>query len=151
MNSIDFNERNAAEVMPYFGQEFLKQAGRPVIHRSRLPADQSGTAPPGAGRGNRQGAEGLSSTPSSRPPKVPPRSSSTRSSATTSCRAVAPQRRPLPVTRIFSVPAGYVHGLPVGLSFFAGAFQEPWLIAYAYAFGTSDEDPAATEFVPSLI
>ena len=33
-----------------------------------------------------------------------------------------------------SVPAGYVHGLPVGLSFFAGAFQEPRLIGYAFAF-----------------
>ncbi len=33
-----------------------------------------------------------------------------------------------------SVPAGYIHGLPVGLSFFAGAYQEPTLIRLAYAF-----------------
>ncbi len=33
-----------------------------------------------------------------------------------------------------SVPAGYVHGLPVGMSLFAGAWQEPALIAMAYAF-----------------
>lgn len=33
-----------------------------------------------------------------------------------------------------SVPAGYVHGLPVGLSFFAGAWSEPALIRLAYAF-----------------
>ena len=33
-----------------------------------------------------------------------------------------------------TVPAGYVHGLPVGLSFFAGAWSEPKLITYAYAF-----------------
>jgi amidase len=33
-----------------------------------------------------------------------------------------------------TVPAGYVHGLPVGLSFFAGAYQEGKLIGYAYAF-----------------
>ncbi len=33
-----------------------------------------------------------------------------------------------------TVPAGYVHGLPVGLSFFAGAYAEPRLIALAYAF-----------------
>ena len=33
-----------------------------------------------------------------------------------------------------TVPAGYVHGLPVGLSFFAGAFQEGDLIRYAFAF-----------------
>ena len=33
-----------------------------------------------------------------------------------------------------TVPAGFVHGLPVGLSFFAGAWAEPRLIGYAYAF-----------------
>ncbi|MCB1602817.1 MAG: amidase, partial [Xanthomonadales bacterium] len=33
-----------------------------------------------------------------------------------------------------TVPAGLVHGLPVGLSFIAGAWQERRLIEIAYAF-----------------
>jgi amidase len=33
-----------------------------------------------------------------------------------------------------TVPAGYVHGLPAGLSFFAGAYQEGNLIRYAFAY-----------------
>ena len=33
-----------------------------------------------------------------------------------------------------TVPAGYVYGLPVGLSFFASTWQEPTLIRLAYAF-----------------
>jgi amidase len=33
-----------------------------------------------------------------------------------------------------TVPAGYVHGLPVGISFTGGAYSEPTLIAIAYAF-----------------
>jgi len=33
-----------------------------------------------------------------------------------------------------TVPAGYVFGLPFGISFFGGAFSEPKLIKYAYAF-----------------
>lgn len=33
-----------------------------------------------------------------------------------------------------TVPAGYLHGLPVGISFFAGAWQEGKLIRIAYAF-----------------
>ncbi len=33
-----------------------------------------------------------------------------------------------------TVPAGLIFGLPVGLSFFAGAWSEPRLIAMAYAF-----------------
>lgn len=33
-----------------------------------------------------------------------------------------------------TVPAGYLHGLPVGISFFAGAWQEGALIRLAYGF-----------------
>ena len=33
-----------------------------------------------------------------------------------------------------TVPMGFVHGLPVGLSFYAGAFSEPTLIEAAYAY-----------------
>jgi amidase len=33
-----------------------------------------------------------------------------------------------------TVPAGFIHDLPVGISFFAGAWQEPALIKFAYAF-----------------
>lgn len=33
-----------------------------------------------------------------------------------------------------TVPAGLVHELPVGLSFFAGAWSEPALLKYAYAY-----------------
>lgn len=33
-----------------------------------------------------------------------------------------------------TVPAGYIYGLPLGLSFFASAWQEPALIRLAYAF-----------------
>jgi amidase len=32
------------------------------------------------------------------------------------------------------VPAGYIFGLPVGISFFSGAYQEPTLLRLAYAF-----------------
>ncbi|HEX8899358.1 MAG TPA: hypothetical protein VF751_11730, partial [Chthoniobacterales bacterium] len=33
-----------------------------------------------------------------------------------------------------TVPMGYVHGLPVGISFFGAAYSEPKLISLAYAF-----------------
>ena len=38
-----------------------------------------------------------------------------------------------------TVPAGYVFGLPVGISFFAKAWQEPTLIRLAYAFEQATE------------
>ncbi|MFN2514272.1 MAG: hypothetical protein ABR568_23020, partial [Pyrinomonadaceae bacterium] len=33
-----------------------------------------------------------------------------------------------------TVPAGYIFGLPFGISFFGGAYSEPKLIKYAYSF-----------------
>ena len=33
-----------------------------------------------------------------------------------------------------TVPAGFIHGLPVGISFFGRAWSEPALIRLAYAF-----------------
>jgi amidase len=33
-----------------------------------------------------------------------------------------------------TLPAGYVHGLPVGISFFGIAWSEPVLLKFAYAF-----------------
>jgi amidase len=33
-----------------------------------------------------------------------------------------------------TVPAGYTHGLPVGISFFGRAWSEPTLIKLAYAY-----------------
>jgi amidase len=45
-----------------------------------------------------------------------------------------------------TVPAGMAYGLPVGLSFFAGAWSEPALIKYAYAFEQATKARKAPEF-----
>lgn len=46
-----------------------------------------------------------------------------------------------------TVPMGDVHGLPVGLSFVAGAYQEPEIIKLAYAF----EQASKKRIVPKFI
>lgn len=45
-----------------------------------------------------------------------------------------------------TVPAGYVFGLPVGISFFAGAWSEPALLKYAYAFEQATKVRRAPDF-----
>ena len=49
-----------------------------------------------------------------------------------------------------TVPAGYVFGLPVGISFFGGAFSEPKLIKIAYAFEQATKARHAPKFLPQI-
>ncbi len=48
-----------------------------------------------------------------------------------------------------TVPAGYISGLPVGLSFIAGTWQEPTLIKMAYAFEQAARVRKPPQFKPS--
>ncbi|MEM7348790.1 MAG: amidase, partial [Chloroflexota bacterium] len=48
-----------------------------------------------------------------------------------------------------TVPAGYIHGLPVGISFLARAYQEPALLKFAFAFEQETQIRQAPQFLPT--
>jgi len=50
-----------------------------------------------------------------------------------------------------TVPAGYIHGLPVGLSFFGRAWSEPTLLKLAYAYEQATKWRRAPEFKSQAI
>ncbi|MHA1618236.1 MAG: amidase [Promethearchaeota archaeon] len=49
-----------------------------------------------------------------------------------------------------TVPMGYIHGLPVGLSFFGGAYQEGPLIKLAYAYEQLSSVRVPPQYIPTL-
>ncbi|MFC2165683.1 amidase [Acidobacteriota bacterium] len=49
-----------------------------------------------------------------------------------------------------TVPAGYIFGLPIGISFFAGAFSEPTLIKLAYSYEQATKFRQPPQLLPTL-
>jgi len=49
-----------------------------------------------------------------------------------------------------TVPAGFVYGLPIGISFFAGAYSEPALLKVAFAFEQLTRHRRKPKFLPTI-
>lgn len=50
-----------------------------------------------------------------------------------------------------TIPMGYIHGLPAGISFFGKAWSEPKLLKIAYAFEQATKHRRAPEFLKTLM
>jgi amidase len=131
---IAFNEREAAAELRWFGQELFIEAEKKVgldlrEHRDKVARIQRLAGPEGidaALTANRLDAlVAISCSPAWSIDLV----TGDNGAATCSTSPAAVAGYPS-----VSVPAGFVHGLPVGVSFFAGAWQDAELLAIAHAF-----------------
>jgi len=146
---IDFNERNREKEMPYFGQDtFLKAEEKgPLTTQEYVDALAK----------NHQLArkEGIDATmdknnldaligPSGGPAWITDHiNGDSFSGGSSSAAAVAGYPN-------VTVPAGFIHGLPVGISFFGRAWSEPVLIRLAYAFEQATKIRRPPTFLPTV-
>jgi amidase len=145
---IEFNERNRQKEMPYFGQDlFVKsEAKGPLTDKEYLDALQK----------NRQLArtDGIDTlmdkhqldaivAPTGGPAWITDLVSGDHfGGGSSNAAAVAGYPN-------INVTAGFIFGLPVGISFFGRAWSEPTLIRLAYAFEQATKARQAPRFLPS--
>jgi amidase len=130
---IEFNQQHAAQVMPYFGQERMLQAEAkgPLTDEAYLKALETNhrlSREEGIDAALQQHSLDALVAPSGAPAWLTDLvNGDLYSGGGVSAPAVAGYPH-------ITVPAGYISGLPVGISFFGGAYQEPVLLRLAYAF-----------------
>ena len=145
---IDFNEKNRDKEMPYFGQDlFIKaQAKGPLTSQQYIQALRKNhllTRTQGIDFVMKQNRLDALIAPTGGPAWPTDLVNGDHfTGGYSSASAVAGYPH-------ITIPAGYVFGMPVGMSFFAGAYSEPMLIKMAYAFeqGTKARQPPT--FLPS--
>jgi amidase len=145
---IDFNEQYRDREMPYFGQDlFIKaQAKGPLTekaYRDALAKDQRLSRKEGIdfvmGKNKLDAMIAPTGGPAW-PTDWINGDHFTGGYSTASAVAGYPH---------ITVPAGYVFGLPVGISFFGRAWSEPTLIKFAYAFEQATKVRRAPQFLPT--
>lgn len=145
---IAFDEREAATVMPFFGQEILLQAE--TCGPLTTPAYRKALAK--CGRLSR--AEGIDAVlkkhqldaliaPTGNPPwPIDVINGDHFTGSVTTPAAVAGYPH-------ITVPMGFDHGLPVGLSLFGGAWSDGKLLNYAFAYEQATRHRRPPQFLPT--
>lgn len=149
---INFNEENSDRVMPYFGQEHMliaqeKAALSAKKYKDALAKNLQLTRKAGIDATMRKHKLDAIVVPSGGPAWMIDLANGDAINwdmESTSPAAVAGYPH-------ITVPAGYVFGLPVGISFFAKAWQEADLIKYAYAFEQATQYRRQPRYLPTAI
>jgi amidase len=147
---IKFNDENSHRVMPYFGQEHMltaqeKKTLRDKKYRAALARNLRLTRKEGIDAALRKHKVDALIVPTGGPAwliDLVNGDSINWDMESTSPAAVAGYPH-------ITVPAGYIFGLPVGISFIGQAWQEPTLIKFAYAFEQATQFRRQPRYLPT--
>ena len=146
---IAFNEKERAKEMPHFGQEhFIKAEAKNglenVEYKAALSANRKFSREEGLDKVLRENELDALVAPSGSPAWL---TDFIRGDFSGGGFSQAPAVAGYPH---ITVPAGFVHGLPCGISFVGGAWSEAKLIGYAYAFEQATKHRRAPKYLKTV-
>ncbi len=145
---IEFNERNRAREMPYFGQDlFLKaEAKGPLSSKEYLEALEKDYR-----LARTEGIDAVMDKLHLDAVVAPTAGPAWLTDLVDGDHEAGGSSSPAAVAGYpnINVPAGFVFGLPVGISFFGRAYSEPTLIRLAYAFEQATKFRQPPQFRPT--
>ncbi len=146
---IEFNQRNKSKEMPYFGQDlFIKaEAKGPLSSKEYMDALEANHR-----LTRKEGIDGVMDkfqldailAPTGGPAWITDLANGDHSTGGSSNAAAVAGYPDI------TVPAGFVFGLPVGISFFGRAWSEPTLFKIAYAFEQMTKARKPPQFLPTV-
>ncbi|MEO8803906.1 MAG: amidase [Rudaea sp.] len=146
---IAFNQRERTREMPWFGQEIFEHSEKRGDLNDKAYLDALKTAKTLAGK---QGIDAALKkykldvliAPTVSPAWVTDWVNGDHTAGSSSSPAAVAGYPDI------TVPAGFVHGLPIGLSFFGAAWSDPELIRFAYAFEQATRARKPPHYLPRI-